>query len=199
MTALKICCYGNSLTAYPDTIAALRPNDTIVGVGSGNQYTAQMLTNFTTDIVPFFDASKRNICIFWEGVDSIDDHGVTPSQELAKLKSAATLCHANNYEIIVAGILPCRDTTGTPEDRAAFNKMLKADHAWADCYTDMAYDLRWNPSDPVYYANWSDPNVSVHLTTTGYTLLGNFFNAAIDQLINHGALISAKKITFSAG
>jgi hypothetical protein len=187
----NIACYGNSLTTgnanpnnYPAALAALRPGDTVTNVGSSNQYTDQMLANFTTDVVPLASTTKTNVCIWWESIDSMNDFGVTPAQELAKLKSAAALCHSNGWLIVVSGALPNADTVGDPATTVpALAALIRADHAWADAWTDMPASPIWNVNDGTYYANPGGA-LNVHLTDYGYRYgVTPFFNDALNHIV----------------
>lgn len=187
---LNVVCYGNSLTTgntspgnYPAALAAMRPGDTITNLGTGNQYTDQMLSSFTTDVVPLASTTKTNVCIWWESVDSIDDHGVTPSQEYAKLKSAAALCHTNGWLIVVSGAIPCTDPPAVQSDLDALAALLRADHSAFDGFADLpanpVFDVN---SGTIYAAPGGSPNV--HLTDFGYTHpVAYGFNDALNSIV----------------
>lgn len=186
----NVVCYGNSLTAgnaspgnYPAALAALRPGDTFTNLGTGNQYTDQMLANFAADVVPLASTAKVNVCIWWESVDSINDHGVTPAAEYAKLKSAAALCHANNWLIVVGGAIPCTDPPASPADLATMSTLLRGDHSAFDAFADLHANSVFNVNDAAIYANaGGSPNV--HLTDFGYTHpVAAGFNDALNAIV----------------
>lgn len=186
----NVVCYGNSLTSgnaspgnYPAALTAMRPGDTIINLGTGDQFTDQMLANFTTDVVPLASTTKTNVCIWWESVDSIDDHGVTPAQEYAKLKTAASTCHSNGWLIVVCGAIPCTDPPSLQSDRDALAALLRADHSAFDGYTDLPANPIFNVNDSAIYANaGGSPNV--HLTDFGYAVpVARGFNDALNGIV----------------
>lgn len=176
-----VVCYGNSLTLgwtspnnYPAALAALRPQDTVNNVGINNYSTDLMLANFATDVVPLWSGTtKTKVCIWWESVVSMNDNGITPSSEYAKLQSAASLVHSHGALFVVSGSIPNKDptayTTANPLLTPQLAALLRADHSWADGWSDLPADSRVQDPDNATYFQDAGSSVSVHLTGLGYT------------------------------
>lgn len=190
-----IVCYGNSLTlgngganTYPAALQslrnALRPGDNVINLGTNNQYTQQMLDNFVADMASISGSltGKTKVVIWWESIDSMDDHGNSAAAEYSLLQSAATLCHANGWLILVAGAIPCTDPPASPSLVTDLAASLRSNHSWADGFCDLEGGYAWNVNDGAVYSNaGGSPNV--HLTDYGYTgIVAPLFHAALTAM-----------------
>ena len=191
---LHVACYGNSLTggwsssdSYPGALATLRPLDTIVNVGSANQYEDQMRSNFVADVVtPYASTTKTRVCVWWELVDQFHDHGaVTAAQLLAKVQAARDLCHANGILFVTGTMMANLDPPALPSDDAAFNTLLRANTAGFNGFFDCdTVPQLTDPSDATYFQDGGS-TVSVHLKVGGTygTYLAPLINSALNAMV----------------
>lgn len=186
-----IVCYGNSLTlgngganTYPAALQTLRPNDNVINLGTNNQFTQQMLDNFVADMASISGSltGKTKVVIWWESIDSMDDHGNSAAAEYSLLQSAATLCHANGWLILIAGAIPCTDPPASPTLVTDLAASLRSNHSVFDGFCDLEGGYAWNVNDAAVYSNaGGSPNV--HLTNFGYTgIIAPLFHAALTAM-----------------
>ena len=191
-----IVCYGNSLTggwspsdSYPGALATLRPSDTVVNLGTANQYEDQMRANFVTDVATPYASTpgKTKVCIWWEAVDQYHDHGaITAAQLLAKIQLARDLCHTNGWLFVTGTILANKDpdSTFTSAD-ASFNTLLRANLTGINGFVDFDTNSHLtDPSNTTYFQDGAS-SVSVHLKIGGTygAEVAPMFNAALNAMV----------------
>ena len=166
---------GNSLTqgsgaaagsAYPDQLRALfYGQDTgVVNLGVGGKTTAQLTSDFAGKVQPYFIPGAE--LVFFEAVNSIGG-GSTAAQELALQKTYVAQARAAGWRVRVCTAPPTANASAATID--AFNVLLRADHAWADAFTDLAACPELTPAgdvaNPTYYFD------TIHLKAAGYGVL----------------------------
>jgi lysophospholipase L1-like esterase len=169
-----IICDGNSLTfgtgaltayAYPLQLRYKLPQTTgVVNLGVGGKTTAQLTSDFAAKVQPYFQTGAE--LVFFEARNSLVA-GNTPAQELALQKAYGAAARAAGWRLRVCTAPPTADAAAANID--AFNVLLRADHAWADDFTDLAACPELTPagsgSNPTYYFD------STHLNAAGYGVL----------------------------
>lgn len=180
---------GNSLMVpMLDQLAILRPQDTIVQVGRGGLQTYDIIHQFDTLVLAFKSSTLTNVCLFHESIDSMNDGGVTPADELIQLKQISTLCANNGLLSVTAGAIPAEDPPADPNLVFQLANLILTDYSWANAISrELPFAPQWVPAgsnqNPTYYID------GVHLTTAGAAVFASYMNIALNTL-SLGASIS---------
>lgn len=168
-SGVKICCDGNSLTEsygsgtpYPTQLAALAPLNGAVSVsntGISGQHTFQMTAN-ASDVEATYDATKRNILIAWEGLNSIESGGLSAraaADDMHTYITARLAAHPDRQIILLT--CPPREIGDEAADIAlntridAYNVILRNEYrSWG---VKVLVDIR-QPGSPWSVANFPD-------------------------------------------
>lgn len=182
-------CDGNSLTLgtggsspYPTQLQALLGGAgawTVFNTGQGGQTTESMVSIANLTVDTLYDATKpKNICVCWEGTNSINVAGDTAAQAYAAMTTYIRGRQAMGFRTIVLTTLPATGVgiIGSFEaTRVAYNALVNANTAGADEVVDVAADPRLqNPSDLTYFS--SD---QIHLNNTGYGVVASLVQPAV--------------------
>jgi lysophospholipase L1-like esterase len=160
--------------SYPAQLRALLYGQSIgvVNLGVGGKTTAQLTSDFAGKVQPYFQTSAK--LVFFEARNSLAG-GNTPAQELALQKAYVAQAKAAGWRVRVCTAPPTADAAAADID--AFNVLLRADHAWADDFTDVAAAAEFTPAgsiaNPTYYAD------ATHLNAAGYAVLAATLYAAL--------------------
>lgn len=173
---------GNSLMGpMLSRLALLRPTDTIVDRGFPGRTTQGIINQFSTIVVPFKSSTLTNVCLFQESIDSMNDGGVTPTQEIGLLTQIGVLCATNGMLSVSAGAIPADDPPADPDLVYQLGNLILANYTWANAVSrGLPFAPQWVPAghtlNPTYYSD------GVHLTTAGYDVFASYMDIALNTL-----------------
>lgn len=198
--ALNIVCHGNSITLgtggtpYPTQLDTLfGGSHAIFNEGTGAIQTAQLITNFATEVHAHYDAgADDNIVIFWESTNEFY-FGETLQNEIDNIIAYCTLARDNGWKVILGNLIRRGNYSALDFDTwnarvDDFNAWLSGNwislaHGFCDFY-GLHVDLQtpFTGVGPVSY--YSD---EAHLNTAGYALVAAEAKTAIEYAVASGS------------
>lgn len=203
---IKLHFLGNSLVqGFPGSSYSLaavnglasRLNDnSIVNSYAGAYTSAQLISAYSTQTLPQYDSSKRNILLFWEGVNSMWSGGgnLTAIQERDQLEPFFTTAKTDGFEVVTVTMLPVNDLLDTRLEE--YNVLIRTSTSY-----NLLIDLRaglpqfsppGTPGNPLYS---DDTHLSVGLGG-GYDVSTQYIADILNSYLGQN-MSSALKALFS--
>lgn len=178
-----VVCYGNSLMfgmnwhpCLPEALqVSLGSNYYIINFGISSQTTAQLITQYTGYVKPFYDTTKTNYMIIWEGTNSAYA-GVDSTTILNQLYALSDSARSRGFKTIGMSYLP-RSGGSTPANfeviRQAVNRNLRLFwNTHYDAFYDAGNDGYIGQTGQETNTNYYTGD-NTHLLPTGYAILGH--------------------------
>lgn len=158
---------------------------TETNLGVNSRTLKDMYLQAYTNLHPLYSyESGLNITVIWGGTNDIVIEGETPAQTFSYLQEFARHEHALGFKVIVATMIS-RTSPTIDADKNTYNALIR--NHWtefADGIADLAANANLGADGA--YANATYFNADhIHLTDTGYALVGSIVQASLNQLVNN--------------
>jgi lysophospholipase L1-like esterase len=173
----QVVFVGDSLTegSYPrrayDGLAD-EGNWKYKNTGVGGRTVVNMLTAYSSEVVPLYEPSIKNVLVFWGGINDIITGTPNTTTVYNNIVSYCTTARIAGWKVIVRTITPASDAGTTnanfEANRQTINTLIRDNYAtFADALDDVGDEPivgQVGDSDNTYY--YID---KVHRTEAGYT------------------------------